>query len=261
MKENNKRRTIIRKALSSINHVKPWRQAFQKRVSTTAEWFQREPAFQQWKALKGNAVLWLWGTMGTGKTVLVSNIIAHIHTHRQPHDTISYFFCHNGLSLSARSILGSLVCQILDSQIQNAEGEELLGLDQLDEDSSASEVTKFLLVHLKPNMTCFLVIDGLDECDAGVVREVARNIDQLRQYTSGTFKVLYAGRPELDQLLFKQIAPDFKIPVSGNKIQSDIEIYISQTLGQCLDEEKLELGDPSLVIEISKCLRTGSSGM
>jgi hypothetical protein len=262
-REAAKLKSSIRHNLSTVNHVKPWKQAMQQRVLATAEWLQQESLFHKWNDDRDTAILWCSGTIGVGKTVLISNVVAQLHATRKPNDIISYYFCRadNEASLSARSILGSLARQILDAQIEHAEDGDLLGLHEDSRDLNTAEVVDFLLSRLEVDKTYYLILDGLDECDSDEVRQVARSLAQLCDKRDMDFKFLCAGRPELEKQLFILIRPKYKISVTEEKVESDMDRYIATILDRCLEEEQLKLGDPKLVIKISEALREGSGGM
>ncbi|KAH8591415.1 hypothetical protein B0O99DRAFT_744597 [Bisporella sp. PMI_857] len=48
-REAAKLKSSIRDNLSTVNYVKPWKQAMQQRVLATAEWLQQESLFHKWK--------------------------------------------------------------------------------------------------------------------------------------------------------------------------------------------------------------------
>jgi Skp family chaperone for outer membrane proteins len=258
-----KLKSSIRNNLSTINHVKPWKQAVQQRVPSTAEWLHQESLFRQWKDSQDTAILWCSGTMGVGKTVLISNVIAQLHASRKANDIIAYYFCRtdNAASLSARSILGCLARQILDAQIENAGDDSLRSLHEGSRDLNTAEVVDFLLSHLEMDKKYYLVLDGVDECDSGEVQKVARSVAQLCDSRLKDLKILCAGRPELEKQLFRMIRPTYKISVTQTKVESDMGHYIATTLGRCLEEGQLKLRDPKLILKISKALQDGSNGM
>ncbi|KAF7118473.1 hypothetical protein CNMCM5793_007994 [Aspergillus hiratsukae] len=263
-REAAKLKSRIRDNLSSVNHVKPWKQAMQQRVPSTAEWLQQESLFHQWKDDQGTAILWCSGIMGVGKTVLMSNVVAQLHVSRKANDIISYYFCRSddAPTLSARSILGSLTRQILDFQIENAEHDSLRALDKDSRDlDTAKVVIDFLLSRLQVGKTYYLVLDGLDECNRGEIQMVAQSLAQLCDKHVGDFKILCAGRPELEKELWRVATPKYKIQVTERKVESDMDHYITMILGRCLEEGQLKLGDPKLIMPISKALQEGSKGM
>lgn len=256
-------KSSIKNNLSTINHAKPWKQAIRQRVPTTAEWLQQELPFRQWNDSQSTAILWCSGTMGMGKTVLMSNVVAQLHASRKTNDVISYYFCRadSAASLSARNILGSLARQILDAQIERAEGGNLQGLHENSQDLTTAEVVDFLLSHIEVDKKYYIVLDGLDECDNGEVQQVARSVARIREKCVTDLKIICAGRPELEKQLFRGFGPNYKISVIETQVESDMDHYIATILGRCLEEEQLELGHPKFIVEISKTLRDGSHGM
>ena len=118
-RESAKMRSIIRANLAGVDHVKPWKQAMRQRISGTADLFHHNPDFRGWEEDMEAAVLWVSGTLGAGKTVLVSNIVAYLHRQRSESDLISYFFCRSDYedSLRAKVIIGNIAYQLLESRI------------------------------------------------------------------------------------------------------------------------------------------------
>ncbi|GFG16217.1 hypothetical protein IFM5058_07848 [Aspergillus udagawae] len=262
-REAAKLRASIRHNLSTINYVKPWKQAMQQLVPSTAEWLQQESLFHQWKDERDTAILWCSGTIGVGKTVLMSNVVAHLHASRKTNDIISYYFCRadDAASLSARNILGSLARQMLDSEIEQAEHGSLCALEKDSHDLDTAEIVDFLLPRLEVDKTYYLVLDGIDECDRREIQMVAWCLAQICGRRLRDLKVVCAGRPELGKELWRVVIPKYKVQVTEKKVESDMEVYIARTLSRCLEEEKLKLGDPKLIVLISKALQEGSKGM
>ncbi|CAG8126012.1 unnamed protein product [Penicillium nalgiovense] len=265
-REMAKLKTSIRNNLSPINHVPPWRLTMKQRVPDTTEWFQKESVFDEWKDDPKSAILWCLGTIGMGKTVLMSNVVDHLRLHaaRKGNEIVSYYFCRldNEASLSARNILGSLARQILDTQIEQSEYETLLSLQKTTGDfNSTTEVVHFLLSQLQAGegTKYYVVVDGLDECDGSQVQAVAQAMVELCSNYIG-FKVLCAGRPGLEKT-FKSTTPQYRIMVNEEKVKTDMDHYITQTLYKCLEDEVLTLGDQAIVTEIYDTLRVKADGM
>ncbi|KAJ5425230.1 hypothetical protein N7465_000300 [Penicillium sp. CMV-2018d] len=260
-----KLKTIIRNNLSPIDHDFPLRQIMKQRVPTTAEWFQKESVFDKWKDDPQTTMLWCLGTIGMGKTVLMSNVVAQLRLHaaRKSNEIVCYYFCRedNEATLSARSILGSLARQILDTKIEQSEYETLLSLQENTRDLSTTDVTQFLLSHLEADegKKYYVVLDGLDECDGSQVQAVAQAMVELCSKCIG-FKILCAGRPGLEKR-FKSTAPQYIIMVNEQKVKSDMDHYLTQTLKKCLDEDDLILGDSTIFNKIYSTLRDKSDGM
>lgn len=262
-REEAKLRSNVRDNLSTIDHIKPWKQAMRQRVPATAEWLLQESDFLKWKDDPNTTVLWCSGTMGGGKTVLASNVVAQLHASRKPHEFIAYYFCRAdyAISLSARSVLGSLARQLLDTQIENAESDNLQSLYAKSRDLDAVDVVDFFLSHLEIDKTYYLILDGLDECEGHEIRQMALSMAKICEQRVKEMKILCTGRPELEDQLFQRMKPKYRILVSKGKVQSDMDQYIATALSRCLDEGELKLGDPTLILKISEALREGSDGM
>jgi type II secretory pathway predicted ATPase ExeA len=201
----------------------------QQRVRDTAEWFQHEHAFRDWRGDKHTAILWCSGTMGAGKTVLMSNIVAHLHVARNQSDIISYYFCQPDPreSLCARNILGSLARQVLETQIEHAKDDLLVNLHDKSQDLDAADVVDFLISHLEADKTYYVIIDGLDECESGDVQVISRSLSRLCDSRLMGLKILCSGRPELEKELFRFHKPRYKLTLTQGtlgRIWSDISL-------------------------------------
>ena len=263
--EMEKLKTIIRNNLSPIDHDRPLRQIMKQRVPATAEWFHKELVFDKWKMDPQSAILWCLGTIGMGKTVIMSNVVdqLRLHTARKRNEIVCYYFCRvdNQATLSARSILGSLARQILDPQIEQSEYETLLSLQETTRDLTTTEVVQFLLSHMGADegKKYYVALDGLDECDINQVRAVEQAMVKLCSKCIG-FKILCAGRPGLEKR-FNSTIPQYRIMVNEEKVKSDMDHYLTQTLEKCLDDKVLILGDSTISKKIYSTLRDKSDGM
>ncbi|KAJ5937238.1 hypothetical protein N7454_004893 [Penicillium verhagenii] len=256
-------RSLIRKNLSTIDHLKPWKQANKQRVSGTAEWLCKDEAFSEWKSSSTNAIFWCSGKIGVGKTVISANVISKLHESSKANKIISHHFCcaDNKATLSARNIIGSLACQILDSQINSHHIEDLQSLYDKTQDLDTEDVTELVLSRLEDDKSFFIVIDGLDECDEKECYEVIANLMRLHEYDARTIKIFFASRPDIEAQLFSATKPQYRVMVTEERVKPDMDTYIDVMLSRCLEEGKLKLRDGTLIVKISQALRDGSGGM
>ncbi|KAJ5730531.1 uncharacterized protein N7483_005039 [Penicillium malachiteum] len=255
-------KTSIRHNLSQVKHVKPWQRALQKRMGGTSEWLQTYPAFIKWKESSGPAILWCSGTMGVGKTVLMSNIVLQLHDQRQS-DVISYFFCtaEDNESLSAKNIFGSVVSQLLHTKIEESLYSDLVSLAESTQDLSTDEVIQLFVSQIKSDKTYFVILDGLDECDSSQIREIARGLGKLCQQSQLNLKILCAGRPGLEEELFRIAKPAHRILIEKAMVNPDIKRFLELALNKHIEEGQLTLEDDSLKKKILDALQAGSDGM
>jgi Skp family chaperone for outer membrane proteins len=256
-------RSEILTNLTIISHTKPWKQASRQRLPGTAEWFKKDPAFLDWISAQGSSVLWCPGNLGTGKTVLAANVVAHLFTHRKPTDIIAYCFCRTNISEScqARQILGSIAAQMLESQVRMLDNHVLSKTYQESQDLDTTDLADFLCARLLPNITYYVVLDGLDECENVEVDMIANAVGTLRTTHAREIKLVCVSRPQLERQLFKNKKPTHEMRLSRKNVEWDIQKYIELTLDECLEENKLKLVDPRLVLEIKPALEDGADGM
>jgi hypothetical protein len=256
-------RDELRANLAPVDHTKAWKQSLQQRVCGTGIWFECDPQFCSWLSDPNSAVLWFSGTLGTGKTVFTSSVVAYIHTRREAHEITSYFFCQSeeGSSLLCRNILGSITCQLLSSHIEALDNKDLSKVSQSSRNLDVDGVADFLMSNLEAKYTYFVILDGLDECESLELAKVSRALHSLCQRREICVKILCTGRPDLERKLFRRLKPSFKITLRGEEVRKDIETYIRTNLEQRLADERLILGDPTLIIRIANVLETGARGM
>jgi hypothetical protein len=256
-------RSSIRENLSSTDHDKPWKQALRQRVLNTAEWFAVDPNFLGWKNDPATMTLWVSGNLGTGKSVLVSNIVAHLNTNLTPSTIVAHFFCRSddAKSIEARNILGSISRQLLNTSIESAKGDSLDALLANTCDLDLDGVTRFISARLKPDKRHYVILDGLDECEPYERTRLARAFAHLTEKNKTGLKLLCAARPDTEKEMSISLPPDFRLPLTSKDTDSDIAKYIEAALEECLEDGRLKLGDARLIATISEALQKGSNGM
>ncbi|KAF5025153.1 hypothetical protein F66182_2728 [Fusarium sp. NRRL 66182] len=89
----------------------------QQRDEASAEWILNREEFGAWLSSPASSFLWLNGTQGSGKSVIVSKIIRVIQeTILEPGiSALAYHYCRfsNSSSLSPYSLVGSIIGQLL----------------------------------------------------------------------------------------------------------------------------------------------------
>lgn len=262
IRETMRLRATIKDMLSPVNHIKPWKRNRQQCVDNTTTWIECDPNFLAWMSGGGSSILWCSGNLGTGKTVLISSVIAHLHTLRNNFDKLAYFFCQaeESISLTARNIIGGIFSQLLESHIEEANVDQLNKLYREIRSFDTEDLTS-LILRLQPSGLNYICIDGLDECEETEVRKVATVIDTLIKDRGMAFKIFCASRPELEAQLFPNARPDHKIKLSGEKIDSDIKRYIEMTLSEKVVLNQMAPCDPTLIRRIEDVLLQGAQGM
>lgn len=111
----------------------------------------------------------------------MSNVVSQVHELRRPDQIICYYFCQidDHVSLSSRSLFGSLARQILDNQIEKSEGDELRTMHKQSQDLDSIDVINFILSHLDVRKEFYIVLDGLDEYSNNKIQKVSLGLAHL----------------------------------------------------------------------------------
>ena len=203
-----------------------------------------------------NMLTRLGGKLGSGKTVMLTNIIDDLRKDAATtHANVAYFFCRHDIpdSLKERVILGSLAREILRNITDLSAWERIL--ESLTTSTSTIGVHNVLLQHLPADSMTYFVIDGIDECKAETVECIWKTIKILQRLRRLAICVSFRTPANLRFDLLNQTYMDMP------EDNSDIDNYIAAELERRVESGSLTLGDPTLIKEIYTTLVTGAKGM
>ena len=256
---------------SVFDHETIWKQT--RKIGNTAL-AKNNSIYQQWKEHGESSTIVITGKLGSGKSVLLANMVDDLNLFAQSKNaSITYFFCRFDApeSLKSRNILGSFARQILTLHesfclphvMRNIEGRlsSALRSHDLMEVLLSFHYSMQFLPHARLGAhETFLVLDGLDECDDS---ELTSTIDTLcllqgrcrlkvcLSFRSGAEKV---PRLQIVSWNIKQFATS--IPDDN----PDIKTFVEAELKSRLDSEKLVIQDPHLISDIENALVNGAQG-
>jgi ankyrin repeat protein/DNA replication protein DnaC len=243
---------------SKYDYETTWKQT--RKVGNTTL-FSQATQYQNWKGRPDSCTLVYTGKLGSGKSVLLANVVDDLNLDIQEKNTaVAYFFCRHDIleSLKARTVIGSLARQLLRliPDLSIAAG-------FLDETTPALDfegLFSLLQQTIPSSFKAYFILDGVDECD-DVERQIL--IQQIRKLQE-IFALLLcvSTRLEVDNALglrLEQFANPSVISIPDNN--PDIESFISAELESCLQSRKLAIGDPALILEIRNALLEGAQGM
>lgn len=238
---------------STYDHETTWKQT--RKIGNTTL-CNRTAEYQDWKGQPDSGTLICTGKLGSGKSVLLANIVDDLNLSGQS-QTVAYFFCRHDIpeSLKARTVIGSLARQLLrpisglaefiDGTAPALHGEELFSL---------------LQCALPHTHKAYFILDGLDECDSAE-RQIL--IQQLRRLQKSFIMLLCVSlrvepgntlKLSLENFTAARIA---SIPDDN----PDIAAFIDAELGNCIESKNLLIGNPTLILEIQDALLKRSQGM
>lgn len=246
---------------SDFDHKVIWKQT---RKAGTTSLFRGSPEYTTWKdpALACiSCTLVYTGKLGSGKSVLLANMVDDLHLHQQDLP-VAYFFCRHDVAktLQSRTIIGSLVRQLV-SNIDDFTPilDKLTPCVELDEFEKLATILESAFP--SNSLQCFLVVDGLDDLDdtarIKTVYELSRIQEKFNVRLCVSFRAdptSYERNAHMDDFITATVMP---IPDNTSEIQS----FIMGELETCLESQKLVIGDPSLILEIREALFNGAQGM
>ncbi|KAI1210758.1 uncharacterized protein F4807DRAFT_451294 [Annulohypoxylon truncatum] len=253
------------KILRWLSPVDPWElyaPAMDRCHDGTGQWFLDSTVFQDWRD-HGGPNLWLSGFPGSGKTVLISNIIRDLSQWAQQEEkrpTIAYFYCdfRNSKSQDLSNLLGSVIRQIL---LKSGEIPSLV-----EEEYCLSTVAGF---YRKPHVAFLLetlqllssrahlivVIDALDE-----IEEQTESLCFLRKVfdTMNNVRFLVTSRETQDIRQSLQKFRNIRIEDYVLKVDEDIAKYIDYRLRV---DPNLQWLNDHIKGQVSKSMQTQAAGM
>jgi hypothetical protein len=243
---------------STYDHETPWKQT---RKAGNATLFNRTADYHDWKGQVDSCTLLYTGKLGSGKSVLLANIVDDLNLYVHSKDiVVTYFFCRYDIpeSLNAGTIIRSLVRQLL-RPIADLD----IAAEFLDDTTSALDFERmFSLLRraLPSTYRAYFILDGLDECDYNERSILTLKLRKLQDTI--TLLVCISFRLEPDNAL-KLRPEEFTAPrsISMSEDNPDIEIFIEKELENCIESKHLVIGNPTLILEIRDALLQGSQGM
>ncbi|KAB5525721.1 NACHT domain protein [Coniochaeta sp. 2T2.1] len=242
---------------STYDYETTWKET---RKQGETSWFRQSTTYQEWKASGESATLAFAGKLGSGKSVMLANIVGDLVLDKQTHDCpVAYFFCRHDIvdSLLCSTIIRSLRRQILRSL------PDLSSVDQRFKRNAPfvdSDLVLSILLDLPCTFQAYFVLDGLDECND---QERCVLVAQLRKLQNAfNLRICVACRSDIDNLpttLLDSLAESTLLALPEEN--PEIKRFIDAELYDRVESGKLVLGDPQLSLETADALLAGAQGM
>ncbi|KAK0656504.1 ankyrin repeat-containing domain protein [Cercophora newfieldiana] len=142
--------------------------------------FRRASEYSDWKTREASSTLMIKGKLGSGKSVLLANLVNDLNLHVSSAEIpVAYFFSRHDIfeSLKARTIIGSLVRQLIRSVPFLEVPVETLVDETAPTTMDFNRIIEVLDLILPQRFKAYIVVDGLDECDD---EERAELLSQVR---------------------------------------------------------------------------------
>ncbi|KAJ5710113.1 ankyrin [Penicillium malachiteum] len=232
----------LSKILDWISPVKEYDQhgnSKKARARETCEWILKKQEFQDWEQSMSPALIWLQGTMGTGKTVLTSKVIDYLLDKPQrPQDRVVYYYCRRVNEYEdPENVIRSLFRQLAKptpNSNQIRRDVQALFKQMRDHTSQLPIETcrDQLLKSLKQYDQITFVIDGLDECKKETIDTLLETIEFLLADKEHPTRVFLSSRP--DGYIKESFSrwPSIRTGTSDSGISQDIARFIDVEVGK-----------------------------
>ncbi|KAK1751179.1 hypothetical protein QBC47DRAFT_308588, partial [Echria macrotheca] len=235
--------------LPSMPFAKIQEDTFDRRVHGTGEWLVQHPDFLHWRDSQRSTLLWVHGKAGSGKSHLAARVIHDLQQQREdPGATaLAYVYCSSTRSdtpINFNNFLASILAQLYDQLplFEDIHALSSRATSGSKEGPQRTEMKEWITVARTKFDSCFIVVDGLDECShlednhfedlCQFIATLARPID-----SSPPTRLIIFSRPNYPTIS-SALSPFPQLPVDHGANDADIQAYVSQEV------DKIKL-DPS----------------
>jgi hypothetical protein len=191
--------------------------------------------FQQWRSAQQNALLWVKGDPGMGKTMLRCGIIDELSKVEAKKSLLSYFFCQatDAQINSATTVLRGLIYMLVFQQPSlvshvykkyDRAGKKVL------EDANAWSTLHQIFINIlrDPSLgVTYILIDALDECVEDLPRLLHLIIEQSASSPSVKSIVSSRNWPQIEQQIERASQKTrFSLELNAESVSKAVGIYI-----------------------------------
>jgi hypothetical protein len=188
-------------------HNKPSRSAY----PGTADWLLRHAHYLEWCHSSRDSIFWLKGFMGSGKSCVAHVVIQTLLQKAELLTTgavrVLYFYCDGTDAEASKQlddavyIIGCFLKELADEGCGNSLDERIIRA--YDENHHKSDLSlnqcKTLFYDLVERLaTCFIIIDGLDECQQEIRSELLEALQDICTSSDIPVKLFISSRAEVD---------------------------------------------------------------
>ena len=226
------------------------------RQPETCNWILKDPQIQPWIGDdSSDAVLWMTGIPGAGKSYLCSLLVEHLRTQHR-FSTLYYFCSHQSTNGdTCAMVLRTIAIQLLQ---QNHDMVSLVYQAYLQKGSNRSGPTmRNLLTQILPiSKAVRIVIDGIDEGSHETQQEVLKSLIEVQKRTGHHCKILVCSRDEPQ--IQKSLVAKAHLRI-GEKTVKGLGLYIKERIHVL--QERIPEMNPALVMLAEQQLHSKAKGM
>lgn len=202
-------------------------------------WVLENPDFRRWRDDEKARLLWIRGDPGKGKTMLVCGILDELKKSISGSISLSFFFFQATDSRinNATSVLRCLIRQLVDKH-PSLVSHIRKRFDQYEDRNSWYTLSQIFTDILKDQVmpSIFLVIDGLDECQAGL-SDLLHKIEQdWSLYSHVKWLVSSRNWPSIKERL--DTSEQLSLELNAESVSTAVQKYIDHQVHQLAKRKK-----------------------
>lgn len=243
---------------SVFDYETPWKQA---RKSGNSRLFLSNSDYHVWKDESKSCTLVYTGKLGSGKTVLLANMVDGLHLHAQTAIApVAYFFCRHDISdsLRARTVIGVLARQLLQTTTSITTRD--MPADEFLISNDIKGIVKLIQTIIPASTKAYFILDGSDDLSKSEREALFEYLRELQQSFTLHICVSHRIKPDSKVQLSEGSFMDMRLTAIPEDNPEIIE-FIEFELRKCIGSGELALGDPILATEIQQTLERKAQGM
>ncbi|KAF8534445.1 hypothetical protein BDD12DRAFT_895913 [Trichophaea hybrida] len=252
-----------RKSLKPSDYESYREEIWNRRHENTCTWILSDQRYQMWTEKNGQAILWISGGPGFGKSVLSSFLTKEITRGKTNQLYMAYFFCDDKDERlrTAHAILVNLLTQLLD-QVPDVI-DHFLAEPEYITNKEKTSWSFGMLWRVFERITkdtnrgqVYILIDALDECEEISCTKLLKQLQLLLcEATTATrpINIIITSRPHIP--ITSYLKEVIEMPLAADNLKSDITAFVEAEVHQH-PQFRGSLGE-----EVRKALIDGANGM
>ncbi|KAG9842500.1 hypothetical protein KCU98_g9180, partial [Aureobasidium melanogenum] len=243
-------------------------------VAGTGTWLMERHHYIDWKLSSASCAILVHGSLGCGKTKLMSVIVDQVLSEKKSNpegSKIAYFYCNGSEQQRTKTqeILGAIASQLsftgvdkppesalteaYDAQKKDAAENNAIQIDRLGVKGLTDLIPKVV-----GDRTAMILIDALDECAEKL--ELLKSIKTIME--KAFVKVIISGRSEVCQDMPNDESP-VQVQIGQGDNEDDIRKYVTAEVNRAISDRRLLRGKVSdeLKQTIIRKLNDSAQGM
>lgn len=220
--------------------------------------------YLKWIDDRSSSVFWLYGILGSGKSVLTSTVIDDLLRREtdSPLKPLFFFLEHdNNESLQSGNILRCILRQCVTIDSLSTELEHLIMKTGRDAAPDPEDFVKaFQHMSEMSKAQFYIVVDGFDEASSGDRSFMLTFLMSLTPTDPG-LKIFITSRQDIGNQIKSNLPVAFERSTDCLELDRDISNYIDRSIEDNYSSGRLVVGDLALLDQIREALRKKAKRM